>query len=128
MKWHVDVHIHQPGGSEGIDEIRGQIREIARMVAGLVVMERHNMRTLDETIAEVQAQGTQVDGLITLTLSLRQQLGDALSGASLPPDVQAKVDAVFDGVAANNAKIVAALTTTPEGDPAPVGEEPQAGA
>jgi hypothetical protein len=128
MKLHVDVHIHGPLGSGGIDEIRSQLREITRMVAGLAVMERRIMYSLDETIAEVQEQGTQVEGLVTLNTSLRQQLADALSGATLPPDVQAKVDAVFEGVSANTAKIMSALTTTPQGDPAPVGEEPPASA
>lgn len=65
--------------------------------------------TLDEVLADVQAETTALDSVGELIKGLKQQLADALSGANLPPAVQAKVDAVFDQAEKNKAKIAAAL-------------------
>lgn len=67
------------------------------------------MSTLDEVLADVTEEGTKLDSLSTFIAGLKQQIADALSGATLPPAVQAKVDAVFAGVESNKAKVQAAL-------------------
>ena len=74
-------------------------------------------RTLDEVLADVTDEGTQIDSLVTLVNGIEQQLKDALSGTTLPPAVQAKVDAVFDAVEANKSKVVAAINANTQ--PAP---------
>jgi hypothetical protein len=74
------------------------------------------MATLDEDLAVVTANSDRLDSLQTYIEGLNQRLMDALSGANLPPDVQAKVDAIFAGETANTAKIDKALNT---GVPAP---------
>ncbi|WP_334358438.1 MULTISPECIES: hypothetical protein [unclassified Bradyrhizobium] len=79
------------------------------------------MRTLDETLASVQGQSTQIDSLVAYNAGLRQQLADIISGA-LPPDVQAKVDQLFDAVEQNATKLAAALNTDNAGQPVPVGD------
>jgi len=70
------------------------------------------MSTLDEIIALVTDENTKLDSVIALIDGLKAQLDEVLSGASLPPAVQAKVDAVFAAANANAAKIVDALDTT----------------
>lgn len=69
------------------------------------------MATLDEVLAEVTDESTRLDSIQALIDGIKQQLADALSGAALPPDVQAKIDAVFAGLTGNKAKIDKALNT-----------------
>ncbi len=66
-------------------------------------------KTLDEVLAAVTSEDTKIDSLITLVTGLKQQLADALSGVTLPPATQAKVDALFDNVTAKAAAVQAAL-------------------
>lgn len=71
--------------------------------------------TLDEVLDEVKSEGSQIESLSLLTSGLKQQLQEALTGVSLPPSVQAKVDAIFAGVEENKQKVVDALNAnTPE--------------
>jgi capsule polysaccharide export protein KpsE/RkpR len=101
----IDVHVHfHP------DESKEQLSLVLNKISSLQTKMETMMATLDEVLADVQAESTQIDSLTTLTAGLKQQLTDALSGVTLPPDVQAKVDAVFAGVEANKQKVVNANT------------------
>lgn len=75
------------------------------------------MSTLDEIIALVTDENTKLDSVIALIDGLKAQLDEALSGAVLPPAVQAKVDAIFAAASSSAAKIVDALDTTPPPTP-----------
>lgn len=92
---------------------RGQ-RDI---VNRLEILEKRIMANLDQAIADIQEESTAIDSVGALIISLRQQVADALSGAVLPPAVQAKVDAVFAGLETNKAKLATALATNPDGTP-----------
>jgi hypothetical protein len=70
-------------------------------------------RTIDDTLAAVTAEDAGVDSLVAFTASLKQRLADALASVTLPPDVQAKVNAIFDVSEASAAKISAALAADP---------------
>lgn len=70
----------------------------------------HIMATLDQVLADVTAESSQLDSLNALIVGIKQQLADALSGATLPPAVQAKVDAVFTQAEANATKIATAIS------------------
>lgn len=79
------------------------------------------MATLDETLAATTAEDTKIDSIIAYNTGIKKQLDDALSGASLPPGVQAKVDAIFAQANASAAKIdtaMAANVTAPPTAPA----------
>ena len=69
------------------------------------------MATLDEVLTLVSDENTKLDSVIALIDGLKKQLDDALSGTTLPPAVQAKVDAIFASASSNAAKIVDALDT-----------------
>lgn len=69
------------------------------------------MATLDEVLAEVAKETTDIGSLTTFIQGLEQQIKDALSGVTLPPDVQTKVDQVFANVTNNDAAIVAAMAS-----------------
>lgn len=67
------------------------------------------MPTLIETLNLVTAEDTTIDSVIVLVNSLKQQVADLLSGANVPPAVQAQVDAIFDAVTKSKTKLDAAL-------------------
>ena len=79
------------------------------------------MATLDDVLAEVTKETTEIGGITALIAGLRKQIADALSSQTIPPAIQAKVDAIFAAATANNAAIVQALNDpgTPP-TPAPV--------
>jgi len=84
-----------------LDELLGAVGTLKE---GLEAM----ARSLDEVLAQVTAQRGQIDSLAALTTGIKAQLDDVLAG-NLPPDVQAKVDAIFAGIAANSEAVVAAI-------------------
>ena len=80
------------------------------------------MATLDDVLAEVTKETTEIGGITALIAGLRKQIADALSSQTIPPAIQAKVDAIFAAATANNAAIVQALNdpgTPPAPAPAP---------
>jgi altronate dehydratase len=68
------------------------------------------MASLDETLAAVTAANTKTDSLIALFKGLKAQLADVLSGVTLPPAVQAKIDAMFAEANASVAEVDEAIT------------------
>lgn len=80
------------------------------------------MATLDEVLAAVNDESTQEDSIVALLQQLREQIAGLTSG-TLPPDVQAKVDAIFTGLQSNKAKLAAAVANTGS-NPAPASSAP----
>jgi altronate dehydratase len=77
----------------------------------IVNTQRYIMATIDQVLQDVTDESTAIDSVSALISGLKQQLADALSGATIPPAVQAKVDAVFATAEANKAKLATALAT-----------------
>lgn len=70
--------------------------------------------TLDQTLQSVRDNATVGDSVIALLTDIKKRLDDALSGTTLPPEVQAKVDAIFQASEDDKAKLEAAiLANTP---------------
>ena len=92
-------------------------QEVLRLLNIIVKKENLIMATLDEVIALVTDESTKLDSVIALIDGLKAQLDEALSGVTLPPAVQEKVDAIFAAANTNAAKIVDALDTTPPAPP-----------
>jgi hypothetical protein len=67
--------------------------------------------TLDQLIAEVAAQPTQVKAFTVLMECLQSEIKDASAGNTPPPSVQSKYDSVFDETAAKANEILAAIET-----------------
>jgi hypothetical protein len=85
---------------------------------------------IDELVADIAAERTQVDSLVELTSGLKSKLAAALSSMTIPPDVQTKINAAFDQVEANKKVVMEAVnantpaaTVNPEqpGTPPPAG-------
>lgn len=78
-------------------------------------------KSLDDVLADVADESTQIDGLSTLTSGIKAQL-DAVLAGSLTPAQQAKVNAIFDAVEANKHKVVDAINAnTPAAGAPPAG-------
>jgi len=103
MRVQLDVFFHDTHPDEGaLDRILSKLDRILRNQEAI-------MATLDETLAAVEAETTADDSIIALLEGLKAQLDEALSGATLPPAVQAKVNAVFSTATNNVAKVTAAV-------------------
>ena len=63
------------------------------------------MATLDDVKAAVDAQGPQLDAVVTAVAGIKAQLTQALAGTNVSPEVQAKIDAIFAGLQTNSSKI-----------------------
>ena len=89
------------------------------------------MATLDDVLAEVTKETDEIGSITALINGLRQQVADALASQTIPPPLQAKVDAIFAAAVANNATIVQALNApgaapaAPAATPAPPSTLPE---
>lgn len=122
MNINVTLNLNGPFGQDGMSTILDQLAEIRETLTDLTTTENEIMSTLEETLTAVQDEGTQIDGLVVFTQGLQAQIADALAGITIPPAVQAKVDAVFAAVETNKSKVVAAMNTGSGGAPVPVGD------
>lgn len=77
------------------------------------------MATLDDILNNEADEATQIGVIQTLVANLKQQIADALSGVTLPPAVQAKIDQVFTASAANKASLSAISANDTPPVPAP---------
>lgn len=75
------------------------------------------MATIDEVLAGVTELDTLEDSLIALTANIKALLDAALADATVPADVQAKIDAVFAQVEANKVQVSeAVVANTPSSE------------
>lgn len=114
----VDVHVHAADAAFQ--------KTVLAALAGLKDQGQTIMHTLDEVAQDMTEQTTLIDGISSLITGLKQQVADALSGAALPPAVQAKVDAIFDQAEANKVKLTAAAGANTDIPPAAVNAPPVA--
>ncbi len=82
------------------------------------------MATLDDVLAVVTEEEGKIDSVVALIAGLKEQLAEALAGTTLPPAVQAKVDALFAQATENSGKIVAAIEANQPPVEPPVEEPP----
>jgi uncharacterized protein YoxC len=110
--------------SEQFDAIRHRLRGIENRLDAITRALETIMATLDQILDDVTNESSQIDSVGVLIVGLKQQLADALAGATLSPEVQAKVDAIFVKAEDNKAKIAAAIAAdgpaTPPVVPVPV--------
>lgn len=101
----MNIHIHIHQDSDKIIELLTQIIKNQKTMA----------QTLDEILADVTEEGTQIDSLVALTAGIKAQLDSVLAGV-LTPEQQAKVDAIFTAVESNKTKVVDAINAN-DSDP-----------
>lgn len=88
------------------DGTRAEILSLLKLLLEKVEKMAH---TLDEGLELITDEKTDIASLAAFITSLKQQLADVLAGVSLPPAVQAKVDAIFDAATARKQEIADAL-------------------
>lgn len=103
----INIYHHNADSSKILDSLLLILKHLKKMD-----------NTIDEVLTEVQEASTVEDGLITLTQGIKAALDKVLAGA-LPPATQAKVDAIWQGLADNKAKVAQAII-----DNTPAAEEP----
>jgi len=64
--------------------------------------------TTAQIIANIAEETTLEDSLVALKDALQRQVNDLLAGVTLPPGVQQDLNAIFDTVETNKAKLAAA--------------------
>lgn len=111
--YHADQTLQQR-----LDWLYGQLERLHGQVAHIISNQESIMATLDEVLQAVKDESTQEDSVVVLLQQLREQIAGLVAG-NLPPDVQAKVDAVFTGLQANKAKLAGAIANTGPNPPAP---------
>lgn len=92
------------------------------------------MDSLDRIEAAAARETTLEASVAAMVTDLKSQLADALSGTKLPPDVEARLAAIFPTLEANNDKLTSILTANtpaappadpkPTPDPAPIATDP----
>ena len=86
-----------------------EICSIKEALASIHARLEHIMATIDDLAKDISDETTAIDSVATLVTGLRQQVTDALAGASISPSVQQKLDAVFATAETNKAKLAKAL-------------------
>lgn len=103
----INIHVTGPVTIHAGDE---QFQKtVLNHLSALHAQGENLMATIDQVAQDVSDESTLIDSVSTLITGLQQQIKDALSGATLPPDVQTKVDAVFAQAEANKGKLTNAL-------------------
>jgi hypothetical protein len=81
------------------------------------------MQNIDDLVAAVNDESTEIDSLTTLLNGVEQQLKDALAGITVPAPVAAKIQQVFDKVRANTQKLADAIVANTPSDPSSGGTD-----
>jgi len=106
------INLQIPKLDEALDRltsIEAQFGDFKSTLDAIQTNQEKIMATLDQITQDMADETTAIDGLSTFIAGLKQQLADALAGATLNPATQAKVDAIFAAAEANKAKLAAAL-------------------
>lgn len=99
----IDIYHHFPDGERD--------RKLDRIIA----QQEQIMATIDDVLTEVTDESGRLDSIQAMIDGLKQQIADALSGVTLPPAVQQKLDSVFTVLGTNKGKLDKALNNGPSG-------------
>jgi hypothetical protein len=111
----MEIHLHGPYDHSIARALEAAFETQHQHVTQIL---RRIMATLDEVLAKVRENTTQIGSLNTLLDGLRQQVADVMSGARLPQAVQDKVNAIFDAAGEQSAAIVDTINeNTPQAPP-----------
>jgi hypothetical protein len=94
---------------DSLADVKFTLRKLMPALRTINLKENAIMADLNQVAADMAEETTLIGSISTFISGLEQQLADVLSGASLPPAVQAKVDAIFVQAEANKAALAQAL-------------------
>lgn len=111
-------------GRRVLEEITEHGAQLAQMRAEILTKGNEMARTLDEVLDIVRESNTKADSVIALIDGVKAKLDEALKGERISAASQAKIDAIFDEVAAQRDELVAAVEANTEGGGAAPGPAP----
>jgi TolA-binding protein len=84
-----------------------EIQLIKTTQSQILTKEIHIMATLDQVLADEQAEAAAIAAVASAIADLKAQLAAAIAAASQPisPDLQAKIDEIFTAAEANKAAL-----------------------
>ncbi len=104
-----------------IDRLASRIAsKLQPMAIAILNKENKIMASIQDVQNDVTAETSLIDSVSTLMAGLQQQIKDALAGVTLPPAVQAQIDAVFTTAESNKAAITKAIADNTPVPPAAV--------
>lgn len=93
-----------------IQSSEGELKAlITQLATDLFNFKETLMATLQQVQDDMSEETTLIESLSSFIAGLQQQIKDALAGTTLPPAVQAQIDAVFTQAEANKAALTQAL-------------------
>lgn len=101
---HEIIHSNSP-------QLERRLRGLENQLDLILARQETIMATLDEVLTKVSGNDDRLDSIVDLIAGLKTQLDEVLSGVTLPPAVQEKVDAIFNQAVESSAKIDTALNT-----------------
>jgi translation initiation factor 2B subunit (eIF-2B alpha/beta/delta family) len=116
---HGDIHIHQHPDKATEDLLKDILNNVITNQKNIAHMNKKLSDQLDLLTDKVAAEGSVVNGLVTLLNGVSAQLKDALSGENVSDAAQAKIDAVFSSLDSQKQTIADAIvanTTQPSVD------------
>lgn len=115
---HLDINVHHYFHNDTDDRILSAVGLVQVSVDALIQQGNKLANSLDDILTSEGSELTALGQLATAVKSLQdgdaalqKQLADALSGATLPTPVQAKVDAALAASKANSDKVGALLAS-----------------
>ena len=122
MMIRIEHHVYLHGDAS----VAATLAEIKRDLAALVTQGKTMNEKLQQIVDSEGVEATALGQLATVVqtqqaqiTTLEQQLKDALSGTTLPPEVQGQVDAAFTASAANTKVVQDILAALVPPAPAP---------
>lgn len=91
--------------------------KVDHLVQTINQMEEANMATMEQIITELENTKAGVQSLNVLMDAMRQKIADLLAGEIVPPNLQAKIDAIFAEAKNVSAEVQTALDENPADQP-----------
>lgn len=103
-------HYHHFPADPGVDSKLADILRVLHQLSTGVQIMNQSVQNLVDSVA---AQKGEIASMKVFIAGLEQAIKDALSGVTLPPDVQTAVDGVFADVTSNTQAIKDAIDNDP---------------
>lgn len=94
-------------------DIKKQLTEISNKLDILIKETKMSDVTIDQILADATQESSVISSVQTAIASLQSQLASALSGVTIPSDVQTKMNSIFSTMTGNDTALAALAAGTP---------------
>jgi len=92
-------------------ELRNQLNRIEKKIDLLTKEIKMADVNIDQLLADATNETTVIGSIQSAVAALQVELAKALSGVSIPPDVQVKMNSLFDTMTSNDTALANALAS-----------------